>query len=202
MMPYHLWRKLYLQTKMSGAFNRILRLLTKKIKKGKMVARACPRFHQNRMTGPPPTQTSIHWTINCVGAGRMRLHPKAQKSQLTESCDCEDHKRNSSGHDLWIDRWLAQMFVALWTSKRRLLWVTTIEMSYLKYFLSFLKILFRYLLYLHLNKCLKYRRNLWLYWVHTSYLKITKIVWDWEYVELGMPKHVRIYFHWQFAVNW
>ncbi len=59
---------------------------------------------------------------------------------------------NSPGHDSWVDQWLAQMFVTLCASKRRPFWVTTMEMSFWKYFFNFLKILYRYRLYLHQKK--------------------------------------------------
>ncbi len=47
--------------------------------------------------------------------------------------------------------------------KQKAIILSTIELSLLKYFLSFLKILYRYLLCLRQNICLKYGLSLWLY---------------------------------------
>ncbi len=66
-------------------------------------------------------------------------------------------------HEL-INDW-SKTFAALCRSKRRSFWVTTVEMSLLKYFLNFLKILLQYLFCLLLNECLKYGQNLLLHLV-------------------------------------
>ncbi len=93
------------------------------------------------MTGPSLAQTPIHWTINCGQCWRNVSMPGGTQISTQWRLLLWRRWRNSPGHNLGINRWLAQMFAALCASKRRPFWVMTIEMSFLKYFLSFLKIL-------------------------------------------------------------
>ncbi len=63
-MSYHLGRKLYSQMKMSAAFSEILGPFTK-WKKCKNGSKSASQILSKWMTGPPPDQNSVHWTINC-----------------------------------------------------------------------------------------------------------------------------------------
>ncbi len=130
--------KLYLQTKISSAFSRILHLLTKRV-----VARTHPKSYQS---GLPLALTSIHWTINFGWCWRNVSVPRGTKIWTHWRLRLQRWwEKFFPGHYSWISRWLAEMFAALCGSKRRTFWVTTFEMCFLKYFLSFLKILYPYL---------------------------------------------------------
>ncbi len=112
---------------------------SKQKKNAKLVARACPIFHWSGwLVLLQPRPQSIELLI-VAGAGRTCLGQEVPKFRLTEDFDCEGSERNHHGQDSWIGRWLAQMFVMLRAHKRQAFWVTTIEMSSLRYFWSFWK---------------------------------------------------------------
>ncbi len=64
---------------MSGAFNRILHLLTKRKKTTKNGYKSMSQISSKLMTCPLPAQTSIHWTINCGQCWRNVPTPRGTK---------------------------------------------------------------------------------------------------------------------------
>ncbi len=125
-------------------------------------ARACPRFHHSGWLA----LLQPHFNL---------LNYKLWSVLL--ECACSRNTKILTHCRLWLWRWW-EKFLWPWFLNRSMAGLnvcgTVCEQKvvilsidhwnvFFKEFLSFLKILYRYLLYSHLNKCLKYGQNLWLY---------------------------------------
>ncbi len=163
-MSYHLWRDCVCGQRwvmVSAGF--CTHSQTKKKKKRKNGCKSTFQISSKRMIDPPPAQTSIYCTINCGQCWRNAPAPGGPKI-LTHWMLWFWRQWEKFFWQWFVNRSMTGLNVCSVVCQQKVVILSNDHWKdFLKYFLSFLKMLYQYLLFFRVNKSLEYWQNIWLY---------------------------------------